>query len=490
MNYFKRDFGESKTLVLGGFQPSIPQARGWTIPYRAIAPLAMAVDTLIIFATGIVSGVTYHLQLVNTHGNIEQFAGFAAVVAALFVSFSHSRDIYTLPELLNLKSQIRKITIKWAIVFVFLTAIAFTMKMGGDFSRGATFAFAVSGLAFLIGMRVVWRIYLADGLAVRRFSSRRVALIGEEDAVVDSGLLETLSRHGMQPAQHFVLPSNRSDAQRCKDIIAQAIESLRGSDVEEIVISTDLDHWSEINGLLSELRVLPLPVNLVPVGPLSELFKLSSHTIGDTVTIELQHGPWTLWQRFVKRAADIVLAAAALLAFFPLLLVAAIAIKIDSPGPIVFRQWRRGFNGRPFQILKLRTMSVQEDGDHIVPAERNDVRVTRVGNILRRTSIDELPQLLNVLQGNMSLVGPRPHAMAHDNQFDKLVGNYAYRHHVKPGLTGWAQVNGYRGGMRTVADVEQRVNLDLWYIDNWTIGTDLKIIFMTVAEVARTRNAY
>jgi lipopolysaccharide/colanic/teichoic acid biosynthesis glycosyltransferase len=135
-------------------------------------------------------------------------------------------------------------------------------------------------------------------------------------------------------------------------------------------------------------------------------------------------------------------------------------------------------------------MSVQEDGDVIVPARPNDSRVTRVGHWLRRTSIDELPQLLNVLQGSMSIVGPRPHAMAHDNEFETLLHNYAYRHHVKPGLTGWAQVNGYRGEMRNLADTEQRVKYDLWYIDNWTLSTDLKILFMTVTEVMNGKNAY
>jgi putative colanic acid biosynthesis UDP-glucose lipid carrier transferase len=490
MNYVKRDFGESSSLALGTLEPSSRQQRSWALPYRAVAPLAMAIDTLIIFAASILSGVAYHLQFVNTQGNIGQFAGFAAVVAALFISLAKSRDLYDLPELLNLKSQVRKIALKWTAVFVFLTTVAFAMKVGDSFSRGATITFAVSGLTALIGMRVFWRTFLADGLAVRRFSSRRIALIAEKSAAIDSGLLETLTRHGLQLAQHFVLPTERSETPLRKQVIADAIASVRGSNVEEIVISADLDHWPEITDLMSELRVLPLPVNLVPVGSLSELFKLSSHTIGDTVTIELQHGPRTPSQRFVKRVFDIALAGTALISFLPLLLVAAVAIKLDSPGPIIFRQWRRGFNGRPFQILKFRTMSVQEDGDHIIQAQPNDARVTRVGNLLRRTSIDELPQLFNVLQGNMSLVGPRPHAMAHDSQFDKVVGNYAYRHHVKPGVTGWAQVKGYRGETRTITDIEQRVKLDLWYIDNWTLATDIKILFMTVAEIARGKNAY
>jgi exopolysaccharide biosynthesis polyprenyl glycosylphosphotransferase len=237
--------------------------------------------------------------------------------------------------------------------------------------------------------------------------------------------------------------------------------------------------------VLSELRVLPLPVHLVPVGPLSELFKLSSRNIGDTVTIELQSGPLTLPGRFVKRATDIFIAGTGIIFLLPLFLIIAVSIKLDSSGPIIFRQWRRGFNGRPFQILKFRTMSVLEDGDDVVQARPNDSRVTRVGNWLRRSSFDELPQFINVLQGSMSIVGPRPHAMAHDNEINKFVRNYAYRHHVKPGMTGWAQVNGYRGQMRTIGDIEHRVKLDIQYIDNWKLAGDFKIIFMTSAELLR-----
>ena len=148
-------------------------------------------------------------------------------------------------------------------------------------------------------------------------------------------------------SQHFVLPANQKDAQRRKDVIAQAISSVRGSNIEEIVVSANLDHWSELNSLLSELRVLPLPVNLVPVGPMSDLFKLSSHTIGDTITIELQRGPRTPLERSAKRVVDIVIAGTALLLLLPLLLMTAVAIKLDLPGPIIFRQRRCGFNGRP-----------------------------------------------------------------------------------------------------------------------------------------------
>jgi putative colanic acid biosynthesis UDP-glucose lipid carrier transferase len=490
MNYVKRDIGAPKSLALSSLKDSQRQSPNWAISYRAVAPLAMLCDALLIVSMSILSGVAYHLETTGSLGDLEQFGGFAAVVAALFIALGKSRDLYNLSELLNLKSQIWRVAVKWVAVFLFLTAVAFTMKVGESFSRGATLSFAVTGLAALIGARVVWRIFLADGLAVRRFSGRKVILIAEQSSTVDSDLIETLTRHGLQPSHHFVLPADRKDTKRRKDVIAQAISSARGSNIEEIVVGANLDHWSELDSLLSELRVLPLPVNLVPVGPMSELFKLSSRTIGDTVTIEFQHGPRTLFERSIKRAFDLIVAVTGLLLLLPLFLATAVAIKLDSSGPIIFRQRRRGFNGRQFHILKFRTMLVMEDGETVVAARLKDTRVTRVGKWLRRTSIDELPQLFNVLQGSMSIVGPRPHAVAHDNEFDKLIGNYAYRHHVNPGLTGWAQVNGYRGTLRSVTDIEQRVKFDLWYIDNWNLAVDFKIILMTAIEVMRGENAY
>ena len=174
----------------------------------------------------------------------------------------------------------------------------------------------------------------------------------------------------------------------------------------------------------------------------------------------------------------------------PLLIVTAVAIKLDSPGPILFRQRRCGFNGKLFQILKFRTMTVLEDGETISQASACDQRVTRLGRLLRRTSIDELPQLINVLNGSMSLVGPRPHALAHDNHFNKVVRNYAFRHHVRPGLTGWAQVHGYRGPTPDAADIRTRVEHDLWYINNWSFGLDCLIMFRTAYELMRGHNAY
>ena len=187
---------------------------------------------------------------------------------------------------------------------------------------------------------------------------------------------------------------------------------------------------------------------------------------------------------------DIATAGIALVLLLPLLLLTALAIKLDSPGPVFFRQQRSGFNAKRFLIFKFRTMTVMEDGNNVTQATRHDPRISRFGAILRATSIDELPQLFNVLLGDMSLIGPRPHALAHDGYYSRLLSEYAFRHHVKPGITGWAQIQGARGRTEQVELMKKRVDFDLWYINNWSVGLDLLILLRTFAEVLRHRNAY
>jgi len=172
------------------------------------------------------------------------------------------------------------------------------------------------------------------------------------------------------------------------------------------------------------------------------------------------------------------------------MLATACMVRLGSPGPAIFRQRRRGFNGREFVIYKFRTMTVMEDSSTIIQAQKSDQRVTALGRVLRRTSIDELPQLFNVLIGNMSLVGPRPHALAHDSDYGQVISSYAFRHHVKPGITGWAQVNGFRGETSRLEQMSKRIELDLWYINNWSLTLDLQIMLRTSFEIVWGRNAY
>jgi putative colanic acid biosynthesis UDP-glucose lipid carrier transferase len=247
---------------------------------------------------------------------------------------------------------------------------------------------------------------------------------------------------------------------------------------------------SQLRSIAKRLRVLSLPVTFVPLGALSQLFQRAQNDIGETVAIELQRAALSPTEQVVKTVGDIVVSLAALALLSPLMLTVAIAIKLDTEGPVFFRQTRHGFNGRPFNCYKFRSMRVLENGEVVRQAEKRDARVTRVGYWIRRYSIDELPQLLNVFYGDMSIVGPRPHASPHDRHFMSALEKYAFRHHVRSGMTGWAQVNGSRGETETLEKMQKRVELDLWYINNWSIWLDFSIMVRTIFVVFSARNAY
>jgi exopolysaccharide biosynthesis polyprenyl glycosylphosphotransferase len=220
------------------------------------------------------------------------------------------------------------------------------------------------------------------------------------------------------------------------------------------------------------------------------LLRCKPSNVGSHLAVEVRSEPFDPVQRTIKRLIDFVVASAAIVLLAPFFCLVALAIKLDSPGPVIFRQTRNGYRGKPFRIFKLRTMKVQEDGAAVRQASRDDSRVTRVGRFLRKTSIDELPQLLNVLMGQMSLVGPRPHAQAHDDIYARTIENYEVRQHVKPGLTGWAQVNGLRGETATLDLMYKRIEYDLWYAVHASLLLDAEILARTVFEVMRQRNAY
>lgn len=462
--------------------------RKWLISYRSIEPLAFAFDVFAIFLSSTLTGVIYHLETIGTPGDFLQYIGFAAVISALFLSLTIGRNLYDPSELLEVKDQIRSITIIWIGVFLFYAGVVFALKIGADFSRGAVLSFAAAGLCTLVVLRIFWFLFLVRGLSGEKFLGRDTVLISEETP--GPGFVATLVKHGFELKQQFILPAEGADSSDGEDA-SQIISYLRESpNIQEVLVSGEVDHCSKLIKRLSRLRELPITISFMPVGMSAKILARPSRRMGDTICIELQRKPLNLVEVAIKRVVDIVGASVGLVALLPLLIITAIAIKLDSPGPVLFRQRRCGFNGREFYILKFRTMSVLEDGRSVCQATRGDRRVTRVGKWLRRTSIDELPQLWNVLSGTMSLVGPRPHALAHDNEFDKAARHYAVRHHVKPGLTGWAQVNGCRGPTPTVADIRRRVEFDLWYIDNWNLRLDCSIMVRTVIEVLRGRNAY
>jgi Undecaprenyl-phosphate glucose phosphotransferase len=460
----------------------------WPVSYRSIEVLAVIIDILIILSAGVLADTVYRLATTELASETTNYAAAAAVVAALFTSLLKGRGLYKPMVLLAWTSQVRAVTLTWIGVFMFLAGCVFALKVGSTFSRGTIVSFATIGLSGLVAHRTFWRSALENGLASGKWSGRTIVLISESPAASD--VQQQLLRHGFRVQRHFVLAANSSHPSHWDDIISQAISYTRRSNVDEVFIAAELQSWAKLYGSAEQLRLLPLPVNLVAVGPTSKLLMRPVSAIGNATVIELQRAPLNFFERSIKRAIDIIIAGTALIALIPLLTLVAIAIKLDSPGRVLFRQTRHGFNGKPFNILKFRTMTVMEDGDSVKQAARFDKRVTRVGLWLRRTSIDELPQLINVLNGEMSIVGPRPHAAAHDNYFDQVIANYAFRQRMKPGITGCAQVNGCRGETPTIDAMQRRIELDLWYIDNWSFQLDLAIMFRTIIEIVRSRNAY
>jgi undecaprenyl-phosphate galactose phosphotransferase/putative colanic acid biosynthesis UDP-glucose lipid carrier transferase len=305
---------------------------------------------------------------------------------------------------------------------------------------------------------------------------------------------ELLERHGLSEIDRVTLSSEgRGGLSMTADessSVERAIAMARELAVDEIVLALPWSDTRKLELIRDGLRNSPLPVHLLPDRRIRAVSANPSFRVENSLSVEIQRGPLSRAEQLMKRLVDLVGALVGLILLAPLMILSAIAIKLDSPGPIFFRQRRNGFNANQFAIFKFRTMTVLEDGPTLVQARRLDPRVTRVGKFLRRSSIDEVPQLLNVLRGEMSLVGPRPHALAHDSHFGNLLSDYAFRNHVKPGITGWAQINGHRGETARVEQMQGRIDCDLWYINNWSLALDLKILLLTCVVLTRLRDVY
>jgi putative colanic acid biosynthesis UDP-glucose lipid carrier transferase len=235
--------------------------------------------------------------------------------------------------------------------------------------------------------------------------------------------------------------------------------------------------------LLDELKDSTASIYFVPDLFTFDLIQARFDHVQGIPVVAICESPFTGMSAVIKRLSDVVMSSAILLMIWPLLLAVAIAVKVSSKGPVFFKQRRYGMNGESVLVYKFRSMTVMEDGDNVVQATRNDQRLTPIGNFLRKTSLDELPQFINVLEGKMSIVGPRPHANAHNEQYRKLIKGYMVRHKVRPGITGWAQVNGYRGETDTLDKMISRIDYDLDYLRNWSIWLDLKIVIKTALMV-------
>jgi Undecaprenyl-phosphate glucose phosphotransferase len=345
----------------------------------------------------------------------------------------------------------------------------------------------------LLGVRKFTKMTLAAAVFRGAIGRRDIVLIGDFNEIASLEPRDLLAFLGAAEVNRFTLSREDDPLLRASAdirVINSVADFVRLHGCREILLALPWGDAGRMEFVRDQIKTLPVAARLLPDMRVRSLTNYTSSARQRVLAIEIQRAPLSVAERFVKRGLDILVAALALMFFFPVMVFTAIAIKLDGPGPVIFRQQRKGFNGRQFTMFKFRTMSVQENGPIVAQATRNDPRVTSIGRLLRSASIDELPQLLNVLKGDMSLIGPRPHALAHDNYFENILGDYAFRHHVKPGITGWAQCNGARGATPSIEHISARVKLDLWYINNWSLWLDIQILIKTFFEVLRKRNAY
>ncbi len=465
-------------------------ARGsrWRLPiaYGAIASTALGVDLALILGSATIAEVIYHKVPDEFAGEYSHTIAAAIFVAILFVAAMRVQKLYSPTRLMVWDDQARSVLGAWCGAFLILASGVFSWGVSHDLSRGDVLMFWAVGVVGLLAHRAAWIFALPRALESGALRGRTIVSVTCEESVPVQ-FTDNLTRHGYHAVAHFHMPDG---GPRADEVIESVISLCRTSHVEEVMLFVDPERMSNVRWAARRLRVLPLPVTLVPFGTLAQLFQRARSDIGDTVAIELQRAALSPAEQAIKRAIDILLSLLGLIILSPILLATAIAIRLDSPGPALFRQTRHGFNGRPFRIYKFRTMSVMENGDIVEQAKKSDKRVTRVGRWLRQYSIDELPQLLNVFVGDMSLVGPRPHASAHERHFTSVIEKYAFRHHVKSGVTGWAQVHGARGETDTLDKIQRRVELDIWYINNWSIWLDFSIMIRTVLVVFSGDNAH
>ncbi len=334
-------------------------------------------------------------------------------------------------------------------------------------------------------------------MRTKGFNSRSVAIAGANSQGARLGrLIQETPSLGMR-LKGFHEDRGATDERITKDLPAPIngnfsalIDDARKGGVDLVYIALPMKGEERINQLVTGLSDTTASVYVVPDFLVFDLLHSRWINVGDIPTISIFETPFYGVEGWVKRFEDIVLSSLILtLISIPMLLI-ALGVKLSSPGPVFFKQKRYGLDGRQIRVWKFRSMSVAEDGAKVVQAKKGDSRITRFGAFLRRTSLDELPQFINVLIGEMSIVGPRPHAVAHNEEYRKLIAGYMLRHKVKPGITGWAQINGWRGETDTLHKMEKRVEYDLWYIRQWSVMLDLKIVFLTIFKGFSGENAY
>jgi Undecaprenyl-phosphate glucose phosphotransferase len=454
----------------------------------------VAVEFSTVAATCFVTSLIYFKMVLTAWPPAEQYVAAALIIAGIVsiasLGFKQHLAIQAQPRDRYFWSALGAAT----LAFSCFLSLLFLFKIADWYSRG-TFLFQfLSVSAALLVARGSIHTYVYSAIKSGSVEARKAVLVG--DAKANSRIVKRLQQFGVRYAG--VLPFPQADHKGNASAGALAlnvdafVDQCRAVNPDDVIFLTAPTDLPRIAGLVDALSVLPVTAHIVPTEVNDLWTSAKSANLGETATIQVLRPPLSDFDQTAKRAFDICVAGFSLIALSPLLFMVSLAIKLDSPGPILFRQNRHGYNNEVIPVLKFRTMTVVEDGETtktFTQAKANDVRLTRLGRMLRQTNIDELTQLFNVLQGQMSIVGPRPHPIALNAMFQERIALFSRRHKVKPGLTGWAQVHGWRGETETVEKMRQRVEHDLYYIEHWSFLMDLKIILMTLFSKSAYHNA-
>jgi putative colanic acid biosynthesis UDP-glucose lipid carrier transferase len=386
------------------------------------------------------------------------------------------------------------VLMRWGILLAALLAIAYVTKLSGVYSRRVVLTWAIVTPALVIPVTIMLQEWMRR-MMCRPQNARRSVFVGYND--VSRKLAHQLRSHSEYCLSVQGFFDDRAEDrlqlegnERLLGRLSELARWVKANHVEVIFLSLPVGHVPRVTALLNDLRDTTASVYYAPDLVLYDLIQARTSWINGIPVIAMCETPIHGYRGLAKRCTDIMVATAMLLVLLPLLVGIAAWIKATSPGPVIFSQRRYGLNGEKIVVYKFRTMHVTEDGAEITQASRDDPRITWAGRFLRKYSLDELPQLINVLQGRMSLVGPRPHAVAHNEMYRKLIDGYMVRHKVLPGITGLAQVNGLRGETQTLEQMEARVRCDLEYLRNWSVGLDLRILARTALRVWNDREAF
>jgi putative colanic acid biosynthesis UDP-glucose lipid carrier transferase len=456
-----------------------------------LAPLMRLIDFALIYGA-------LWLPTYARSGVWDQKSWTAATIAAIaFMLIGQSLGLYRSPRGVGLRPQLVRVWASWFLgVVPQLLFLLFISKQSEEYSRVVVSSWFALAPFFISVWRTAGTLWVRE-LRSRGYNTRSAAIVGM--TALGEKLATQIQSMPSLGLEVYGFYDDRAE-ERCHPIadslggyagsLKDAVDAARKGEIDLIYIAFPLRAEPRINQLLGQLSDTTASVYLAADFFAFDLLHARWGALGEVPTVSLHETPFYGVDGWLKRLEDIVLGTLILSVIaIPMLIIGA-WVKLTSPGPALFRQRRYGLNGEVIHVLKFRSMTVTEDRGEIKQATENDARVTPFGAFLRRTNLDELPQFLNVLEGTMSIVGPRPHAVAHNELYRKKIQGYMLRHKVKPGISGWAQVNGWRGETDTLEKMEMRVEHDLDYIRNWSLLWDIQIIFMTVFGSDARRNAY